>query len=121
MPGVADSEIGLTSASRTISGGMPTYASKGEIMPIIASRAPELRKIEIETLIPARNGSKLNAILIPSFPHSTNVSYVGTFFHVAVASTINRKHGINQTLNTVTTPIFSSPGYVYNDKNDLSK
>ena len=46
------------------------------------SNAPEARKMEIATNMPTKKGMMEIAILIPSLPPSTNVSYVGTFFHV---------------------------------------
>src|SRR5699024_1016800 len=94
IPRAAVPEIGLTIAKGSISGGIPINVSNGVIDCINASKAPELLNMEIETIIPTKKGSKENAILTPSFPPSTNNSYTGTLFHVAINKTINIKHGI---------------------------
>src|SRR5690625_4397781 len=91
-----------------ISGGIPKKVSNGEMKRTKASNAPELLKIEIDTIMPTKKGSKENAILTPSFPPSTNNSYVGTFCHVAMIRTNKIKQGINHVLIDVIMVIFIS-------------
>ncbi len=111
-PNAAVPEIGLTSASGTISGGTPRKLKTGDRRPMNASSAPDARKIAIETIIPTKKGSKENAILTPSFPPSTNNSYAGTRFHVPTIRTIIIKHGMSHVLTAViaakTTPSLNS-------------
>ena len=82
MPRAAVPEIGRMMARGTISGGMPSASNAGRIRPTKNSSAPDSRKMVMATSIPIRKGMIDTAILIPSFPPSTNVSYVGTFLMV---------------------------------------
>src|SRR5699024_11244136 len=87
----------------------PINVSNGVIDCINASKAPELLNMEIETIIPTKKGSKENAILTPSIPPSTNNSYTGTLFHVAINKTINIKHAIIHKLINVIKHILLPP------------
>jgi len=105
IPNAAVPEIGRMSAKGMISGGIPIAESNGEISVINASNAPELLRIEIDTIIPTKKGSKENAILTPSLPPSTNNSYVGIFCHVAIMSTNKIKQGMIHVLTIEIIPI----------------
>src|SRR5699024_9094981 len=85
--------------------------NSGVMKPIAASNAPDALKIVIATIIPSKNGNNVNAISIPSFPPSTNNSYVGSFLIVAVTRTIKIKHGINHVLIKVIYAIVMPPYY----------
>src|SRR5699024_1587 len=107
IPRAAVPDMGRTRARGSISGGIPTKTNTGEINSINASNAPELLKIAIDTIIPTKKGSKENAIFTPSFPPSTNSSYVGRRLYVATVKTINIKHGIIQVLINVIVSMLS--------------
>src|SRR5690625_497254 len=91
-----------------ISGGIPNFISKGVMKCTKASKAPELLKMVMATIIPNKKGSKEIAILTPSFPPSTKSSYVGTRFIVAITKTTKIKQGIAHVLNVVIIPILFS-------------
>src|SRR5699024_12613872 len=90
----ADPDIGLEKASGINSGETPHFINIGEITPTKASSEPEIRKIDIPTIIPRYNGNNVKAISIPSLPPSTSNSYAGNFFLTAITNMINIKQGI---------------------------